>query len=60
MNEVDFEVEAKKAGLLHLTINIPDMEGESTTENNKKDIFIEVIEGKEKILIISPAPHPER
>ena len=59
ITDVDFELEAREAGLMHLTIRLPQKEGESTMENNKKDIFIEVIEGKEKVLVISPVPHPD-
>ncbi len=59
LTDVDFELEANSSSLLHLTITIPGVDGESTLENNKKDIFIEIIEGKEKVLIISPAPHPD-
>ncbi len=59
VNNVDFELEAGEAGLMHLTLSIPQNDGESTFENNHKDIFIEVIEGKEKVLIISPVPHPD-
>ncbi|MEQ8880137.1 MAG: hypothetical protein RLQ12_10915, partial [Cyclobacteriaceae bacterium] len=40
ITDVDFELEAKEAGLMHLTISIPQNEGESTHENNRKDIFI--------------------
>ncbi|MEQ9216798.1 MAG: hypothetical protein RLO17_02065 [Cyclobacteriaceae bacterium] len=59
ITDVDFELEAKEAGLMHLTISIPQNEGESTHENNRKDIFIEVIEGKEKVLVVSSVPHPD-
>ncbi|XOV93125.1 MAG: hypothetical protein ACFHWX_00145 [Bacteroidota bacterium] len=59
LTDVDFELEAKEAGLMHLTVNLPRIAGESTHENNRQDIFIEVIEGKEKVLLISPVPHPD-
>ncbi len=59
LTDLNFELEAKEAGLMHLTINVPQLETESTFENNKADVFIEVIEGKEKVLVISPVPHPD-
>ncbi|MBV6642777.1 MAG: hypothetical protein KI791_18810 [Cyclobacteriaceae bacterium] len=59
ITDVSFELEAQEAGLMHLIIRLPQKEGESTYENNRKDIFIEVIEGKEKVLVISPVPHPD-
>jgi hypothetical protein len=55
----DFELEAKEAGLRHLVISISRLDGESTFFNNQKDIYINVVEGKEKVLIVAPAPHPD-
>lgn len=56
---LDFNLDATDAGLKHLVINLTQLEGESSFANNKKDIYINVIEGKEKILIVAPAPHPD-
>jgi len=33
--------------------------GESNLRNNRTGIFVEVVEGKKKILLIAPAPHPD-
>ena len=35
------------------------MQGEVTYSNNVQDIFIEVMDGREKILILAAAPHPD-
>jgi hypothetical protein len=56
---VSFTLKATKAGLHHYVMTVPDAEGEQNTANNRKDIFIEVIEEKKNILIASAAPHPD-
>ncbi|MEP0365577.1 MAG: hypothetical protein ABJN36_08845 [Cyclobacteriaceae bacterium] len=56
---VDFNIEAKEAGLKHLVVQLSRLDGESSYANNRKDIYINVIEGKEKVLILAPAPHPD-
>jgi len=50
---------ADKAGLHHYTIILPESEGEKNTTNNRKDIFVEVVDEKKNILISSAAPHPD-
>ena len=54
-----FEVSADKFGPQHLRVRIPPEPDEINTGNNEKDLFIEVIKGKEKILLVAPAPHPD-
>ncbi len=54
-----FEVSANKFGPQHLRVRIPPEPDEINTVNNEKDLFIEIIEGKEKILLVAPAPHPD-
>jgi hypothetical protein len=50
---------ADKAGLHHYTITLPEAEGEKNVANNRKDIFVEVVDEKKNILIASAAPHPD-
>jgi hypothetical protein len=56
---LEFNLEADKAGLRHLVVDLPRQDGESSYVNNKKDVYINVIEGKESVLILAPAPHPD-
>ena len=56
---VSFTVKADKAGLHHYTISIPEAQGEQNLANNRRDIFVEVVEEKKNILIVSAAPHPD-
>lgn len=52
-------LEAKKTGLVHYKIKVSSVIGEMTLINNERDIYIEVIETKQKILIVGNAPHPD-
>lgn len=56
---VQFLIEAKKKGLKHLIVSIEPQDGEFTTENNVKHAYIDILGGREKILILAPAPHPD-
>jgi hypothetical protein len=57
--KLTFEMDADKFGPQHLRIKIPPEANEINTINNEKDLFIEIVEGKEKILLVAPAPHPD-
>ena len=57
--DVRFELEAKEAGLKHLIVKITQLDGESTYLNNEHHLYISIIKGREKILILAPAPHPD-
>ncbi|HRY32198.1 MAG TPA: hypothetical protein P5531_04460 [Bacteroidales bacterium] len=52
-------LETTSSGLQHYQVRISRLEGEITYDNNEKDIYIRVLEGKEKILLLYAAPHPD-
>lgn len=54
-----FKIEADKAGKQLYTVELKSLEGEFTLLNNKQQIFIEVLDNKQEILIVSAAPHPD-
>ncbi len=56
---VHFEITASKTGVVHYAMVISAMDGEVTTCNNRKDIFVEVLDGRQKILLVANAPHPD-
>lgn len=56
---MSFELTAKHTGVAHYTIEISALEGEISTRNNRKDIFVEVLDGRQKVLLIANAPHPD-
>jgi hypothetical protein len=56
---VSFTLKAAKAGLHHYTISVPEAAGEKNVTNNRKDIFVDVVEEKKNVLIASSSPHPD-
>jgi len=54
-----FYTTAKQKGIQHYVVSIDVLEGEFTAQNNSRDVYVEVIEGKEKVLIVAAAPHPD-
>jgi len=55
----DFLVEAKDKGIQRLDVVVNPVARESNLKNNRASIFVEVVEGRKKILVIAPAPHPD-
>jgi len=51
--------EAKSKGIHHYRIRLSAVSGELTEINNSRDVFIEVIEEKQKVLLLYAAPHPD-
>ena len=56
---VSFNIKANKTGLHHYIITAPAQDGELNTTNNRRDVFVEVIDEKKHILIAAYAPHPD-
>lgn len=56
---VPFQVKADEVGVQHYRVSIPPVAGELTTVNNYRDIFINVIDSRQKIAIVGSSPHPD-
>lgn len=54
-----FNIEAKALGLQKYTAIIEPLNGEQTKQNNSKDFYVDVLESKQKILVLANAPHPD-
>lgn len=52
-------LDAKKTGIIHYKIELSAVAGEMSTMNNIRDIYVEVIESKQKVLVIGNSPHPD-
>jgi len=59
INEIQLDIEAEKPGLQHYVIRVGALGGEFNYENNYGHVYIEVVEGREKILLLAGAPHPD-
>ena len=52
-------LDADQAGVQRFRVSLNKVEGEVTTSNNTKDIFIDVLDARQKILVIANSPHPD-
>jgi hypothetical protein len=59
VQEVNFTVTATRKGVQRYVMEVSGQAGEFTWQNNFRDAFVEVIEGKEKILMLALSPHPD-
>lgn len=52
-------LDANQVGVQRYRISLTGVEGEASVANNSKDIFIDVLDARQKILILANAPHPD-
>ncbi|WP_411275181.1 hypothetical protein [Daejeonella sp.] len=50
---------AKNKGIQQYDIRLSPMSNELSVKNNNETIFVEVIDGRQKVLIIANSPHPD-
>jgi hypothetical protein len=50
---------ADKAGVQHYRIVVNKVLGEASTSNNSQDIFVDVLDARQKILLLAHSPHPD-
>jgi hypothetical protein len=56
---VPVKIEARGKGTQSYVVEIVPVEGELTEVNNRMEIFIDVLEGKQKILLLAASPHKD-
>ena len=56
---VTFELEATEIGFQNYVVEVAPIAGEYTTKNNRRSFYIEVLDGRNKIVLIAGAPHPD-
>ncbi len=59
IQEVEFIVKSEEEGLRRLVASVSDLGDESTLENNRSNIFMEIIDGRQQVLIVANSPHPD-
>ena len=57
--QINLEIEADKTGLQHYSVRLKALNSELNKINNRRDIMIDVIDSKQKILILANSPHPD-
>jgi len=56
---VPFQLEASSVGIQRYHVEVAVVEGEKGISNNVQDFFVEVIDSRQKILILAQSPHPD-
>ncbi len=56
---IELVVKLDEPGLQRFRVVVGSLPDERTTVNNQRDFFIEVIDAKQKILILAASPHPD-
>ncbi|WKV12854.1 hypothetical protein [Marivirga harenae] len=59
LKTVQFLVEAKSTGFQDYSLEIESLENEFNPNNNSKNVYINVVEGKKRVLLLAPYPHPD-
>ncbi|MFT6477393.1 MAG: hypothetical protein ACJAVP_000525, partial [Spirosomataceae bacterium] len=59
VKRISFTTKETQEGVQRYRIEVLPLAGESSTRNNRQDTYIDVIDGKEKILLLALAPHPD-
>ncbi len=52
-------LDADKSGVQRFLISVNKVAGEVSSVNNNKEIFIDVLDARQKILILADSPHPD-
>lgn len=55
----DFILQADQPGLHHYRVKLEALDGEQNTVNNSMDFYAEVLNARQKILLIADAAHPD-
>ncbi len=59
LQQVQFVLSATDRGMQHYVLTVSPLSGEFTPRNNTKHVYVDVMDGREKILILAPSPHPD-
>jgi hypothetical protein len=56
---LSFELEANEIGFQQYIIELKSLDGEYSYKNNRRTIYIEVLDARNKVLLLAGAPHPD-
>jgi hypothetical protein len=56
---IPLKLNADKKGIRKFTISIAPVKNELSTQNNTETIYIEVLDAKQKVLLVYNSPHPD-
>lgn len=55
----EITLEATKSGVQKYTVSLSSIAGEATKANNSKNFYIDVLDARQKILLLAESPHPD-
>lgn len=55
----EYVLEAAKAGVQRYRISLSPISGEASQSNNYREFYVEVLDARQKILIVGNSPHPD-
>jgi len=56
---IPVKIHAGKIGVQKYTVQLGELKNEITTRNNVQTFYVEVIDGRQKVLLAAVAPHPD-
>lgn len=56
---VEFNTEAKQIGTVKYQLSLSNLSGEFSQSNNRKSFYVDIIDSRQKFLLLAHAPHPD-
>ncbi|WP_018343445.1 hypothetical protein [Cytophaga aurantiaca] len=56
---IEFRTSSDVVGIQHYVVEVVPLNEEFTTENNTQHVYIDIVDNKQKVLIVAPSPHPD-
>jgi hypothetical protein len=57
--EVPFSIKATEPGLQRMTVTVRSIDEEAVDVNNTQEVLVEVLDDRQRILLLGAAPHPD-
>lgn len=57
--EIEFRLNAKEVGINRFEVKVSSLPNERSYTNNRRSFLIDVVDGREKVLILGASPHPD-
>lgn len=56
---IEVTLDASRSGVQKYTVSLSPVSGEATKANNTRDFYIDVLDARQKILLLAESPHPD-
>lgn len=56
---VELKIAAQNVGIQKFTVHISPLANEKSLQNNQQEFYIQVIDGRQKVMVLYDAPHPD-